>query len=162
MSRKIACAPCAFSDGTAPGSPAWATQASAKSIRRSGRAPLAAMIVQMAISRTQEYAADRGGAEISGQPLWLASALARLDQALKDDVAVAVAASGGRLHPICALWRTTTLPVLVQRAGNGRLSLNGLSEAAGRVIVDWPIDPRDPFLNINTPDDLAHAEAMTL
>lgn len=41
-------------------------------------APLIAMIVQMAISRTREYAADRGGAEISGQPLWLAAALAKL------------------------------------------------------------------------------------
>ncbi|HEY7610578.1 MAG TPA: zinc metalloprotease HtpX [Alphaproteobacteria bacterium] len=44
-------------------------------------APLIAMIVQMAISRTREYAADRGGAEISGQPLWLASALAKLHNA---------------------------------------------------------------------------------
>lgn len=43
-------------------------------------APLAAMLVQMAISRTREYAADRGGAEISGKPRALASALARLEQ----------------------------------------------------------------------------------
>ena len=42
-------------------------------------APLAAMIVQMAISRTREYAADRLGAEICGNPLWLASALARIE-----------------------------------------------------------------------------------
>jgi heat shock protein HtpX len=41
-------------------------------------APLAAMAIRMAISRTREYAADRGGAEISGKPMSLATALAKL------------------------------------------------------------------------------------
>lgn len=51
-------------------------------------APLAAMLVQMAISRTREYSADRLGAEICGEPRWLASALQRIE-----------AAAGGRVMP---------------------------------------------------------------
>ncbi len=46
-------------------------------------APLAAGLVQMAISRTREYAADRGGAEICGHPLWLAAALEKIDRAAR-------------------------------------------------------------------------------
>ncbi len=44
-------------------------------------APLAAMLIQMAISRSREYAADKGGAEISGNPLYLANALKKLEMA---------------------------------------------------------------------------------
>jgi heat shock protein HtpX len=46
-------------------------------------APPAAMLVQMAISRTREYAADRGSAQLSGDPLGLVSALGKLDTAAR-------------------------------------------------------------------------------
>jgi len=46
-------------------------------------APLAAMLIQMAISRSREYSADAGGAQIAGNPYGLADALRKIDAAAK-------------------------------------------------------------------------------
>jgi heat shock protein HtpX len=43
--------------------------------------PIAAMLIQMAISRAREYEADKGGAAVSGNPLYLSNALRKLEMA---------------------------------------------------------------------------------
>ena len=51
-------------------------------------APFAAGLVQMAISRSREYVADARGAEICGNPLWLASALEKIERGARASVNV--------------------------------------------------------------------------
>ena len=49
-------------------------------------APMAAGLVQMAISRSREYEADKLGAQICGNPLWLAAALEKIDRGARANV----------------------------------------------------------------------------
>lgn len=68
----------------------------------------------------------------------------------------ALAASAGRVHPACALWRREALGQVRTYAASGRRSLIGFAEAVGYTSVQWP---GDPFFNVNSPEDLAEATA---
>lgn len=70
--------------------------------------------------------------------------------------AVALAASGGRVHPVCGLWRMDALAHLREYAASGRRSLTGFAETLGYAAVEWP---EDAFFNVNAPEDLAEAES---
>jgi molybdopterin-guanine dinucleotide biosynthesis protein A len=84
----------------------------------------------------------------------------RLSAALAGGGGCAVPESGGRLHPTCALWRADLGGALADYAATGRRSLTGFAETAGLTAVSWPVEPLDPFFNINTPEDLERAEGL--
>lgn len=71
---------------------------------------------------------------------------------------LAVAESGGRLHPTCALWPVQLRPALRAALEAGERRIGQWVETQGAVRVRFAGEP-DPFININTPGDLAWAEA---
>jgi heat shock protein HtpX len=77
-------------------------------------APLAAGLIQMAISRAREYEADRGGAEISGDPVALADALGKIQRYAEGRIPMAPAEA----HP-----ETAQMMILNPLSGSGLKSL---------------------------------------
>jgi molybdopterin-guanine dinucleotide biosynthesis protein A len=71
---------------------------------------------------------------------------------------IAVAASGGRVHPVAALHRVEDPARLVAGLADGSLRrMMAWIETRRAVVVDFPADPVDPFANLNTEADLAAA-----
>ncbi|WP_443020031.1 zinc metalloprotease HtpX [Sphingobium sp. S6] len=113
-------------------------------------APFAAMIVQMAISRTREYGADAAGAEISGNPRALASALAKISgkaEMIPNHVAERnPAAAQLYIVPVHVSELFSTHPATEKR-------IAALEEMAGGMVIPAPSAPRASALSpVATPE----------
>ena len=115
-------------------------------------APLAATLVQMAISRTREYEADRGGAAISGQPLRLADALNKIHLGARQIANPAAGARpttahlfiinplrGGRMSELFSTHPPTTervrrLRLMAGGVGSGEIARLARATAAPRAV----------------------------
>lgn len=71
--------------------------------------------------------------------------------------AIACAGSGGRVHPAVALWPVRLADALEAAVRGGQRKVIAWAESQGLAVCDFPAAPFDPFLNVNTPDDLAAA-----
>jgi molybdopterin-guanine dinucleotide biosynthesis protein A len=69
-----------------------------------------------------------------------------------------IASSNGHLHPVCGLWRTSAARHVRDYLAGERRSVKAFAEFVGFEEVQWACEPFDPFLNINTADELARAE----
>jgi molybdenum cofactor guanylyltransferase len=84
-----------------------------------------------------------------------------MDARANDNALFACARSGGRTHPAVAVW-----PVSIRNDLRHALvveemrKVEAFSQNYSRVIVEWPIEPYDPFFNANDPSDLAAAETI--
>ena len=93
-------------------------------------------------------------------PLFPIDLVDRLLQAAHwDAVPVACATSGGRHHPVFSVWHQSVR----DRLRNALLvqdirKVDAFTATVGLATVDWSVEPADPFMNVNRPDDLVLAE----
>jgi molybdenum cofactor guanylyltransferase len=86
---------------------------------------------------------------------------AHLESARQTGAAIACASSGGRLHPAIALWPVTLRGELRRALADDNIrKVEIFVRNYGPAVVDWLVDPYDPFFNINAPKDLEKAEAI--
>lgn len=86
--------------------------------------------------------------------------LARL-RAGRGAAPVACAASAGQVHPVAALWHVALADPLEAALLAGDRRMEAFMRGVGLAVVDFPVGPQgDPFANLNTPEDVAAAEAL--
>ena len=118
-----------------------------------GEGPLAGVLAGL------DWAAGRGAEALLTVPADTPFIPAGLKAALAP--APACAASQGRMHHLVALWPTHCRDALRRLlSAPGRRDIAHFAQAIGMRRVDFPAPEWDPFFNVNTPEDLAAAQAI--
>ncbi len=91
--------------------------------------------------------------------------LVRRLQAERKPDQVALAASGGRVHPVIGIWPVTVADDVKRALADGQRSVEAFAKSHNAVAVSFPYTSHgsvslDPFFNANTPDDLAAARKL--
>ena len=93
-------------------------------------------------------------------PFLPADLAAALLLAAKAGADLAVAASGGRAHPVAALWPVSLRHPLRAALESGVRKVEDFTGDYRVATVEFPTEPIDPFFNLNRPEDLAEAERI--
>ncbi|MCJ2135712.1 molybdenum cofactor guanylyltransferase [Methylobacterium sp. J-026] len=112
-----------------------------------------------------DHAAESGIARVisvSGDTPFLPADLVTRLSAVAPEAGIALAASGARQHYTIALWPAALRGALRTYLEQGERRVGAFIARHGAASASWPAEPVDPFLNINTPEDLAAAEAISL
>jgi molybdenum cofactor guanylyltransferase len=124
--------------------------------------PLAGILSGLEWMREQRPKAQWLASFACDTPFFPRDVVTRLiDEAKAERALVSIAASGGRRHNIFAVWSAGILES--SQSVLGKQGLRKMDDFVARLRhknVEFPIEPFDPFFNINTPGDLARAEAL--
>lgn len=123
--------------------------------------PLAGVLAAMEWAEAHAPGA-RWVASVPGDAPFLPADLVARLHAGRGDALYVSAASGGRTHPVAALWPIHARDALRQALASGHRKVGGFAPVGQAATVEWPTDPFDPFLNLNTPEDLAGAAKVAI
>lgn len=73
---------------------------------------------------------------------------------------LACAGSGGWTHPVIGLWPVSIREELRAALGEGERKIDRFTARFGCATAEWPVEPYDPFFNVNTPDEWTEAERI--
>ncbi len=119
--------------------------------------PLAGILAALLHAETVGGATHVATAAVDA-PFFPVDLVSRLVRGLGDPTGVALASSGGRLHPVFGLWPVSLrAPLDTWLRSTEDFSVRAFTTRCAPDIVDFPFVQVDPFFNVNTPEDLAMA-----